>query len=72
MPSKIILPIVIVAACTAADLWMFMQKDPPQTIDKRPPSMLVDVIRALATSERITVTAQGSVTPRTQSPRVTS
>jgi len=34
--------------------------------------MLVDVIRALATSERITVTAQGSVTPRTQSPRVTS
>jgi RND family efflux transporter MFP subunit len=66
MPSKIILPFVIIAICTAAALWMFMQKDPPQTIDKKPPTMLVDVMRAQATSERITVTAQGSVTPRTQ------
>ena len=43
-----------------------MQKDPPQTIDKKPPSMLVDVMRVHATNEKITVKAQGSVTPRTQ------
>ena len=66
MPSKIILPIVIIAISTAAALWMFMQKDPPQTIDKKPPSMLVDVMRVHATNTKITVTAQGSVTPRTQ------
>ena len=43
-----------------------MQKDPPQTIDKKPPSMVVDVMRVHATNEKITVKAQGSVTPRTQ------
>ncbi len=43
-----------------------MQKDPPQTIDKKPPSMLVDVMRVHAANEKITVKAQGSVTPRTQ------
>lgn len=66
MLSKIFLPIVIIAISTAAAVWMFMQKDPPQTIDKRPPSMLVDVMRAYAANEKITVKAQGSVTPRTQ------
>jgi len=66
MLSKIILPIVIIAISTAAAVWMFMQKDPPQTIDKKPPSMLVDVMRVHATNEKITVKAQGSVTPRTQ------
>ena len=43
-----------------------MQKEPPQTIDKKPPSMLVDVMRVHAANEKITVKAQGSVTPRTQ------
>lgn len=43
-----------------------MQEDPPQTIDKKPPTMLVDVMRAHSTSAKITVTAQGSVTPRTE------
>ncbi len=43
-----------------------MQKDPPQTIDKKIPSMLVDVMRVHAANEKITVKAQGSVTPRTQ------
>ena len=43
-----------------------MQKEPPQTIDKKPPTMFVDVIQVNATNEKITVTAQGSVTPRTQ------
>jgi RND family efflux transporter MFP subunit len=66
MLSKIILPIAIIAISTAAAVWMFMQKDPPQTIDKKPPSMLVDVMRVHATNEKITVKAQGSVTPRTQ------
>ncbi len=66
MLSKIILPIVIIAISTAAAVWMFMQKDPPQTIDKKPPSMLVDVMRVHAANEKITVKAQGSVTPRTQ------
>ena len=66
MLSKIILPIVIIAVSTAAAVWMFMQKEPPQTIDKKPPTMFVDVIRVNATNEKITVTAQGSVTPRTQ------
>lgn len=66
MPSKIILPIVIVAISAAIALWMYMQEDPPQTIDKKPPMMLVDVMRAHAASAKITVTAQGSVTPRTQ------
>jgi RND family efflux transporter MFP subunit len=66
MPSKIILPIIIIAISTAAAVWMFMQKEPPQTIDKKPPTMFVDVIQVNATNEKITVTAQGSVTPRTQ------
>ena len=43
-----------------------MQKEPPQTIDKKPPSMLVDVMRVHAANEKTTVKAQGSVTPRTQ------
>ena len=43
-----------------------MQEEPPQTIDKKPPSMLVDVMRVHAANEKITVKAQGSVTPRTQ------
>ncbi|MFP6803194.1 MAG: efflux RND transporter periplasmic adaptor subunit [Pseudomonadales bacterium] len=60
------MPIVIIAISSAAAVWMFMQKDPPQTIDKKPPSMLVDVMRVHATNEKITVKAQGSVTPRTQ------
>ena len=66
MPSKIILPIVVIAISTAVALWMFMQEDPPQTIDKKPPTMLVDVMRAHSASAKITVTAQGSVTPRTE------
>ncbi|MFT7091437.1 MAG: RND family efflux transporter MFP subunit [Candidatus Azotimanducaceae bacterium] len=66
MPSKIILPIAIITLCSAIALWMFVQKDPPQTIDKTPPVMLVDVMRAQAATATITVTAQGSVTPRTQ------
>ena len=66
MPSKIIFPIVIVAISIAAAVWMFIQKDPPQTIDRKPPTMFVDVMRVKAATEKITVTAQGSVTPRTQ------
>ena len=66
MLSKIILPIAIIAISTAAAVWMYMQKEPPQTIDKKPPSMLVDVMRVHAANEKTTVKAQGSVTPRTQ------
>lgn len=66
MLSKIILPIAIIAISTAAAVWMFMQKEPPQTIDKKPPSMLVDVMRVHAANEKTTVKAQGNVTPRTQ------
>jgi len=66
MLSKIILPIVIIAISSAAALWMFLQEDPPQKIDNKPPTMLVDVMRAQATNVTITVTAHGSVTPRTQ------
>ena len=66
MLSKIFLPIVIITISTAAAVWMLTQKDPPQTIDKKPPSMLVDVMRAQVTNEKITVKAQGTVTPRTQ------
>ncbi|MFT5011831.1 MAG: RND family efflux transporter MFP subunit [Patiriisocius sp.] len=66
MRSKLILPIVIIASSTLAALWMYMQKDPPQTVDTKPPTMLVDVMRAHTASATITVTAQGSVTPRTE------
>ena len=66
MPLKIIFPIVIVAISIAAAVWMFIQKDPPQTIDRKPPTMFVDVMRVKAATEKITVTAQGSVTARTQ------
>lgn len=66
MPSKIILPIVIIAVTSLAALWMVMQKDPPQTVDTKPPTMLVDVMRAHAANSTITVMAQGSVTPRTE------
>lgn len=43
-----------------------MQKDPPLTIDRKPPTMFVEVMRVSAANEKITVTAQGSVSPRTQ------
>ena len=66
MLSNIFLPIVIITVSTAAAVWMLTQKDPPQTIDKKPSSMLVDVMRAQVTNEKITVMAQGTVTPRTQ------
>jgi len=57
------LPSVIIAISSAAALWVFMQEDPPQTIDNKPPTMLVDVMRAHAANATITLTAQGSVTP---------
>jgi len=66
MPTKFILPIVVLGISLAVAVWMFNQHVPPQTIDTKPPTMLVDVMRANASDARITVSAQGSVTPRTQ------
>jgi len=66
MPTKFILPILIIGASLAVAVWMYSQKVPPQTIDTKPPTMLVDVMRVHVGDARITVSAQGSVTPRTQ------
>jgi RND family efflux transporter MFP subunit len=67
MSKKFILPLVILTVSITAAVWMWFQKSPPQSLDVTPPVMLVDVVRAKSGTEQITVTAQGSVQPRTES-----
>ena len=66
MPTKTILSITIICVSLAAAVWMYNQKSPPQTVETSPPTMFVDVMRAEITDVKITVSVQGSVTPRTE------
>ena len=66
MLTKTILSITIICVSLTAAVWMYNQKSPPQTAETSPPTMFVDVMRAQSTDAKIMVSAQGSVTPRTE------
>ena len=66
MVSKILVPALIILLSAAAAFWMANQETEPELVKPEPPSMLVDVMRARANQVQISIEAQGSVTPRTQ------
>jgi len=66
MLKKFLIPIAIVAACFVAAVWMIMQTPRPMEKQPEPPVLLVEVMRAEATSVDIQIKAQGSVSPRTE------
>ena len=66
MVSKILVPALIILLSSAAAFWMANQESVPELVKPEPPSMLVDVMRARANQVQISIEAQGSVTPRTQ------
>ena len=70
MPQKFILPIAILGVSLAIAALLYVQEEPPQTNETEKPTMLVDVVRADIGSTQITVEAQGSVIPRTQTTMV--
>lgn len=63
---KIILPVAIVALSIAIALGLSMQQAPPQINERVLPTMLVNVVRAESGPEKIEVSAQGTVIPKTQ------
>ena len=66
MVSKILVPALIILLSAVAAFWMANQETEPELVKPEPPSMLVDVMRASANQVQISIEAQGSVTPRTQ------
>ena len=64
--KKFLIPIAIVAACFVVAVWMIMQTPRPIEKQPEPPVLLVEVMRAEATSVDIQIKAQGSVSPRTE------
>ena len=66
MPQKFILPLAILGVSLAIAILLYLQEEPPRTNEIEQPTMLVDVVRAQVDSAQITVRAQGSVIPRTQ------
>ena len=66
MPQKFILPLAILGVSLAIAILLYLQEEPPRTNEIKQPTMLVDVVRAKVDSAQITVRAQGSVIPRTQ------
>ncbi|MDG1205462.1 MAG: efflux RND transporter periplasmic adaptor subunit [Pseudomonadales bacterium] len=66
MINKLLIPVVIILCSIAAAVWMSAQQTDPELIKPAPPSMLVDVMQARSEQVQITIEAQGSVSPRTQ------
>ncbi len=63
---KFLLPVAILGVSTLLAAWMFMQQPNPASMEVLPPTMLVDVMRADPQSVQVTVKAQGTVIPRTE------
>jgi RND family efflux transporter MFP subunit len=66
MLSKIVTPVVIILVSIVAAVWMSAQQSTPETLPAAPPIFLVDVVAAKMSSQQITVRAQGTVIPRTE------
>lgn len=66
MINKLLIPAIIILCSIAAAVWMSAQQTDPEIMKPAPPSMLVDVMQARSEQVQITVEAQGSVSPRTQ------
>jgi len=66
MINKLLIPVLIILVSSAAAFWMATQESEPELVKPEPPSMLVDVMQAHAEQVQISIEAQGSVTPRTQ------
>ena len=70
MSQKFILPLVIVGVSIALASFLYLQKKPPRTAEAEKPTMLVNVVRAQRGVTEISVSAQGSVIPRTETTMV--
>jgi len=70
MSQKFILPLVIVGVSIALASFLYLQKKPPRTAEAEKPTMLVNVVRAQRGVTEISVNAQGSVIPRTETTMV--
>lgn len=66
MINKLLIPAIIILSSIAIAVWMSAQQIEPEIVQPEPPSMLVDVMQARTEQVQITVNAQGSVGPRTQ------
>jgi RND family efflux transporter MFP subunit len=66
MINKILIPAFIILTSIAIAAWMSAQQIDPEIVQPDPPSMLVDVMEANSEQVQITIRAQGSVGPRTQ------
>ncbi|MBV1876171.1 MAG: efflux RND transporter periplasmic adaptor subunit [Pseudomonadales bacterium] len=66
MIKKSLIPLLIVTVCGLAAYWMSAQQTMPAQRLAPPPTMLVDVIKAVKQTIQIQVDVQGTVAPRTQ------
>lgn len=64
--NKLLLPVGILCLCLAAALWMVLQKPKPSVRSPQPPVLLVDVVAVERRDINLTVQANGTVSPRTQ------
>ncbi len=66
MIQKFLLPAVIVAACAGLAVWLIMQKPAPAQRRPEPPILLVEAVPVSLQTVNLSVRAQGTVTPRTE------
>lgn len=64
--SKLLLPVGILCVCLAVALWMVLQKPDPSVRNPDPPVLLVDVVAVERRNVNLSVQANGTVSPRTQ------
>jgi len=61
-----LLPVCIVALCSAGAAWMILQEPAPALKNPDPPVLLVDVVEVETQDISLNVQANGTVTPRTE------
>lgn len=64
--KKVLWPVAIVGVSAAAALWMVLQEPEPGVRNPDPPVLLVDVVEVRRENVNLSVMANGTVTPRTQ------
>ncbi|XOV86484.1 MAG: efflux RND transporter periplasmic adaptor subunit [Pseudomonadota bacterium] len=66
MIQKFLFPAVIVVACAGLAVWLVMQKPAPAQRRPEPPVLLVEALPVSLQTVNLSVRAQGTVTPRTE------
>lgn len=66
MRQKYVVPAAVLMISLLMATWLVLQEEPALINQTTPPTMLVDVVRAQKSSATITVSAQGTAIPRTQ------